>query len=277
MEGLYLYCIRERIEGGPIISMRGVDGRGEAYALPFNDLEAVVSKVSFEEFGSEEIQRKAREDLEWIKEKAIGHARIVEGAMRANGRLLNLMPMRFGAIFKSEEKLRERLGESYSEIKGILKGIRGGQEWGVKAYLIDRKKIERMIEERSETIRGKEREMASLPEGMAFFMEEELREVISREVEEELNGMKEGLFERLKRQAVASIKCKFLGKELTGREEPMILNAAFLIPEENMENFKKEIARLNQQIGQDGFLLECSGPWPPYNFTSMDTFRSRTT
>jgi len=276
MEGLYLYCIRERNEDTPTISIKGIDRNGEAYTLIFNDLEAVVSKISFEEFASEEIQRKAQEDLGWIKEKALIHERVVEKAMWENSDLLNLIPMRFGTIFKNEEKLRETLSKSYPEIKDILERIRGSQEWSVKVYLRDRKKFEQMIKERNDTIKEKEKEIASFQEGMAFFMEEELKEVISKEVEQELNKMKEGLFERLKKQAVASIKNKILGKELTSRQEPMVLNAAYLIPEKNIEDFKREITGLNQQIQQNGFLLEYSGPWPAYHFTSLDNFSSHT-
>ena len=47
MEGLYLYCIREKTENTPAISTKGIDGKGEIYALPFRKLEAIVSKVLF--------------------------------------------------------------------------------------------------------------------------------------------------------------------------------------------------------------------------------------
>jgi hypothetical protein len=59
-----------------------------------------------------------------------------------------------------------------------------------------------------------------------------------------------------------------LGKELTGRREPLVLNSAYLIPEEKIENFKEEAEGLNQKIQAKGFYLECSGPWPAFNFTS---------
>jgi len=60
MEGLYLYCIREKIEDAPVISERGIDRNGEVFTLAYRELEAVVSKVSLEEFKSEEIQKKPK-------------------------------------------------------------------------------------------------------------------------------------------------------------------------------------------------------------------------
>ena len=192
---------------------------------------------------------------------------VVEEAMRKNGHILNLIPMRFGTIFKYKGRLEETLDKDYSKIKEILEEIRGRQEWSVKVYLGEREKYERMIKEKNETIREKEKEIASLPEGMAFFVEEEFKEVISKEVEKELNKMMEDLFESLKKQAVVSVKSKILGKELIGRQEPMVLNAAYLVLEEKMEDFKKEAEDLNHKMQEKGFFIEYSGPWPAYSFT----------
>ena len=190
--------------------------------------------------------------------------------MRKNGKILNLIPMRFGTIFQDKVRLEETLKKDYSKVKEVLERIRGKQEWSVKLYLGDREKFKQMIKKNNETIVEKEREIASLPEGMAFFVEEELKEVISKEVEKELNKMMEGAFESLKKQAVTAVKSKILGKELIGRQEPMVLNAAYLVLEEKMEDFKKEAEDLNHKMQAKGFFIEYSGPWPAYNFTSLE-------
>ena len=268
MEGLYLYCIREKTEDAPVISERGIDGKGEVFTLAYRELEAVVSKVFLEEFTSEEIQKKAQEDMSWIKEKAIIHEKIIEEAMKVDDKVLSLIPMRFGIIFKDRERLEKTLNEDHQSIKGVLERIKDKQEWSVKVYLKDRKKIEQAIKEKNEVIKEKEKEMASLSEGMAFFMEEVLKDIISEEMDKELNNIAEDLFESLSKQAVASVKNKILDKELTGRREPMILNLAYLIPGEKIENFKKEAESLNQEIQAKGLYLEYNGPWPVYNFTS---------
>ena len=268
MEGLYLYCIREKTEDAPVFSERGIDGKGEVFTLDCRELEAVVSKVFLEEFTSEEIQKKAQEDMSWIKEKAIIHEKIIEEAMKVDDKVLSLIPMRFGIIFKDRERLEKTLNEDHQSIKGVLERIKDKQEWSVKVYLKDRKKIEQVIKEKNEVIKEKEKEMASLSEGMAFFMEEELKDIMSEEMDKELNNIAEDLFESLSKQAVASVKNKILDKELTGRREPMILNLACLIPGEKIENFKKEAESLNQEIQTKGLYLEYNGPWPVYNFTS---------
>jgi len=267
MEELYLYCIRERTEGAPAISTKGIDGKGEVFVFPYRELEAIVSNPS-EEFASEEIQQKAQEDMNWIKEKAIAHEEVIETAMKEDGNVLSLIPMRFGTIFRDRASLEAALSKDYSTIKELLERVQGKQEWSVKVYLRDKKVFEQRIKETNQKIKEKEKEIASLPEGMAFFMEEELKEAISKEANRELNNIVDDLFEDTKRHAVESIKCKILEKALTGRQEPMVLNAAYLIPEGEIEDFKKEVQDLNQAMQAKGFYLEYSGPWPAYNFTS---------
>jgi len=266
MEGLYLYCIREKTDTH-CFSTKGIDGREEVFVIPLQELEAVVSNVPIEEFASEEIQKKAKEDLSWIKERAFAHEKVIEEAMGKDDKVLSLIPMGFGTIFKGKARLEEALNKDYLRIREVLDRIRGNWEWSVKVYLTDREKFVQVID-KSEAIEKKKEEIASLPEGMAFFMEEELKEVISREMKKELDSTAEVFFECLKRQAVDATKCKILEKELTGRREPMVLNAAYLISEEKIEDFKKAAETLNQQTQANGFCLEYSGPWPAYNFTS---------
>jgi len=271
MQGLYLYCVRKRTDS-PSFSIKGIDEGEEVFVFPFRELEAVVSKVSLEEFASEEIQKKAQEDLNWIKEKAVIHEKVIEEAMRKGDEFISLIPTKFGTVFKEEKNLEETLNKHYEQFKATLEKLKGKLEWSLKVYITDKKRFEQAIKEKNELIKEKEKEIASLPEGMAFFMEEELKEIISKEVDEELNNILEALFESLGKQASASSKNRILEKELTGRREPMVLNAAYLISEEKIEDFKKAAEALNRQIQANGFCLEYSGPWPAYNFTQIESF-----
>jgi len=270
--GLYLYCVRENAQGPLLTSTRGIDGKGEVFALPFRELEAVVSEVSLEEFACEEIQKKAQEDLSWIGEKALNHIRVIQEAMGEDHIGLSLIPMKFGTIFKDRARLEEILEKDYFKIREILERIRGKQEWSVKVYLRDRKAFEEKTKEKNEAIKEKEKEISSLPEGIAYFMEETLKEIISKEVDKELNFIVAHIYEKFKKHAVDSVRCKILGRELMGRIEPMVLNAAYLLREGKIEDFKKEIEELNEMIPGQGLYIEYSGPWPAYNFTGYENY-----
>lgn len=268
-KGLYLYCVKDKMRNEPVFSIKGVDGIGEVFTLSFRELEAVVSEVSVEEYGSEEIQKKAQEDVKWIKEKAVIHERVIEEAMKKSNKNQGLIPMNFGTIFKEEASLKRNLDKNYEKIKQILDNIRGKQEYSLKVYHSDKKKLEQKVKEESKVIKEKEREIASLSEGMAFFMEEELKEIVNREMNNELNNIMDFLFETLKKHSVDSVRNKVRDKEFTGKNMPMVLNAAYLITEEKIEEFKKEAESLKQEIQYKGFSLEYSGPWPVYNFSKF--------
>jgi hypothetical protein len=270
LEGFYLYGVRKSRGASSVFLTKGIDEKGEVFTRTYQGLEAVVSRVSLEEFDSETIHIKAQNDLQWIKEKAVLHETVIEEAMRNGGEILSLIPMKFGTIFKEEKALQETLNKHHEQFKDTLEKLEGKQEWGVKAYLTDQNKFEQAVKEKNVTIQEKEREIAGLPEGMAFFMEEELKEVVSREVNKELNHVVEGLYESLSRQAEASVHNNILGRELTGKRDPMILNAACLVAEEKIEEFKEAAQRLNQEIQEKGIYLEFSGPWPAYHFPTLE-------
>jgi len=270
LEGFYLYCVRKSRGSSSVFLTKGIDEKGEVFTRSYQGLEAVVSLVPLDEFDSEIIHIKARNDLQWIKEKAVLHETVIEEAMRNGGEILSLIPMKFGTIFKEEKALQETLSKHHEQFRETLDKLEGKQEWGVKAYLTDQNKFEQGVKEKNATIREKEREIAGMPEGMAFFMEEELTEVISSEVNKELNHAVEDLYESLSRQAEALVKNHILGRELTGKRAPMVLNAACLVALEKIEDFKGEAQRLNQKIQEKGLDLEFSGPWPAYHFATLE-------
>jgi len=266
MNGLYLYCIREKTNSR--FSTEGIDG-GKISVISCQDLEAIVSQVSLEKFDSEEVQRKAQEDLGWIKDKVQIHERVIEEAMRLqplrNKDLVAVIPMKFGIIFKTKEKLEETLKKRYFRFKKDLKNLTGKQEWTVKIYL-NRRVFEKEVKKVSPVVQEKEKEIASLPEGTAYFMQKQIDEAVSKEGDRALQGYIDSFFERIKKYAETGTKGKLLEKELTGKSLPMVLNAIFLVSEKKLEDFVKEINKLKEEYKSKGFNFEYSGPWPPYNF-----------
>ncbi|NQU99329.1 MAG: GvpL/GvpF family gas vesicle protein [Parcubacteria group bacterium] len=263
-KGLYLYCIRAKASFG--FSAEGIGG-GKIFIIPYQDLEAVISEVCLEEFGSGEIQKKAQEDLGWIKRKAQIHEKIIEEAMgiRKENNSQVVIPMKFGSIFKTKKKLEEILDKHHSKFKRILKNLAGKQEWAVKVYL-SRKAFEKEIKKVSPVVQEKEKEIAKFPEGMAYFMQKQIDESVAKEADKAIEKYIGSFFENLKEYAITGIKGNILEKELTGKSLPMVLNAIFLILEERLEDFIKQVDKLNQEYKTKGFYFEYSGPWPPYNF-----------
>lgn len=240
----------------------GISG-GRAFGVPYKDIQAVASEVSLKEFGSNKIQRRAINDLEWIKDKALAHEKIIETAMSNCDNLI--IPMKFGTVFKNREGLLDSLKKNYLKFKHLLKDLQGKEERSVKVYL-NPQFLENEIKKKSPAIRKKLEEMKSLPVGRQYFLEAEINEMIQKEARQSINSYTPIFIERLKQPAEKLKENKILGKELTQRSDPMVFNGAFLVKKEKVDKFQGAIQKLQAEYGKLGFIFESSGPWPSYNF-----------
>jgi hypothetical protein len=263
MTGFYLYCVRPKADN--TFSMEGIDG-GKVFGIPYQDLEAVVSEVSLDEFGSEEVQRKAQEDVNWIKEKAEIHEKVIEQAMRGNKEeVISLIPMKFGTIFKDKEKLVESLKEHSQQFRESLEKLEGKQEWGIKVYLKEGI-FNKYLEEKSEIYQEEKKKLTGMSGGAAFFAQKKIGDVLSKSKEAELKKITQEIFESLKNLAELANEAKNLEKEFTGRPEPMVFNAYYLVKTEKVSEFEKGISELKEKYQPLGFEMTYVGPWPPYHF-----------
>ena len=57
-----------------------------------------------------------------------------------------------------------------------------------------------------------------------------------------------------------------LPKEVTEKNEDMVLNAAFLLSNKRISDFENVLAYLKTKYAGKGLIFDCTGPWPPYNF-----------
>ncbi|MEK7121501.1 MAG: GvpL/GvpF family gas vesicle protein [Patescibacteria group bacterium] len=272
MKGLYLYgiCPVFKKKKSSDINMDDGIGGGSVFYVPYKDIKAIVSEVSLKEFGSEEIQKRATDDLEWIKDKALMHEKILETAISNSGG--QIIPMKFGTIFKDRRGLTDSLKKNYLRFKNLLKNLRGKEERSVKIYL-NSKLLENEIKKNSPAIRNKLEEIESLPAGHAYrqagrqyFLEEEINEMAKREAKKSVNNYTLLFLEKFKELAEDLKENKILGKELTQRNDPMVFNGAFLVKKGGVDRFQEEIQKLRAEYEKIGFTFESSGPWPPYNF-----------
>jgi hypothetical protein len=60
-----------------------------------------------------------------------------------------------------------------------------------------------------------------------------------------------------------------LGKELTGRSEPMVFNVAYLVQQSVLPAFQNAVSEQIEALSPKGLSLECTGPLPPFSFTTL--------
>lgn len=272
-KGLYLYCVRKK-NPAAVKAVKTID-KGEVYTVSYKELEAVVSPVDLKEFSSEEIQKKAQGDVNWIKGKAQIHEHVIEQAMGVvpiptssevgKGKIIPVIPMKFGIIFKTKQSLEKMLKKNYAKFKASLENLVGKQEWGMKVYL-NEDVFEKTIHDRQpKPIQDRKK----LPRGMDFFAKKKMEEAIAKEKDRKLKRVIQEIFGNLQKLAVEASQGKNLDKAITGRKELMVLNANLLLKEEKVGKFQKEVNGLKTRYQNQGLIIQESGPWPPYNFVEI--------
>ena len=263
--GLYLYCIR--IKSNETIEVcKTISGEKKIQILTFQDLEAVTSEVSLNEFSSAEIQKKAEEDLEWIKGKAQIHEEVIEQAMRtSDSGFIPVIPMQFGVIFKSCEKLEEALSQNLDSFRNSLEFLSGKQEWCVKAF-IDQKIFGEFLEKRNEELLGKKKGIDSLPKGLAFFEKKKITSAIDEIKEKELDKIINEIYNSFSQSGVSCHQSKILDKDFTLMNEDLILNGFCLIDEMKLPVFKGRVEEFKDKFKSYGIKFQMTGPWPCYHF-----------
>ncbi|MBU3965609.1 GvpL/GvpF family gas vesicle protein [Patescibacteria group bacterium] len=269
VKGFYLYgiCPVLKLERSRDMEadIKGIDDVGKVFFAPYNDIAAVVSEVSLKEFDSEEIEKKAKEDLQWIKDKASRHDEVIKAAIKIDGDSLAIIPMKFGTIFKTKKNLADSLEKNYLRFKELFETLKGREEWSMKIYLKLRL-LENGIKKTSVVIKEKSKELCSMPAGRTYFLEKEIDEMAAAEAKKSVSGYISVFLEKIKLLAEEAKENKILEKEITQKSEPMIFNGAFLVKKEKVDEFQKEIQKLRAEYEKIGFVFELSGPWPPYNF-----------
>jgi hypothetical protein len=151
--GYYVYGIvggdgSQPAEGLP---EEGIDLAYPVYALPYQAIQAIVSKVSLQEFGQEELEANLN-NMNWVEAKVLAHQGVLELVLASHA----LVPMRFCTIYQSEGRVQEMLAQHYDDFVEALAHLKGKQEWGVKVYC-DAKTLAKRVGETSDRVKELER------------------------------------------------------------------------------------------------------------------------
>lgn len=256
---VYLYCVIDKSS-----LLEGPESLGEdLYSIYHEGLYAVVSRVKESEF-SEDNFKKNLESLNWVKEKATLHEKVIEKIMKT----ATVIPFKFGTIFKSEDNLKAMLVEHRDELKENLKSLEGKEEWGVKLYC-DLDRLREVLLKEDNDLAGIDKDITSSPPGRAFFLKKKKEELLDKSLNKKLNEYGRDSFEGLKAGSLEARLNRLLPREVTDRKDEMILNSAFLIRKDNVGNFISIVNALKSLYGNKGLFLDCTGPWPPYNFCKI--------
>lgn len=257
--GLWAYCVT-RADSPLPSDVAGVAGEGALRRVESHGLAAVVSPVPLEEFGAAPL-RENLNDLDWLERVARAHEAVLDRLLDTT----TIVPLRLCTIYEREASVREMLERERDSLTRALEALAGRQEWGVKLIVHD----ERLADEarsRSSEAAALEIEIDARTGGGAYM----LRRRLERHLREAADGLSAELAEqvhaRLQDWTGAAVVLAPQNPELSGHSGRMLLNAAYLVEAERVEELRGLVAELEERHSDLGASIELTGPWPPYNF-----------
>ena len=242
-------------DGGSGTALPGLAGVAGAPVRPVDagGLTALVSNVTLGEFGEEALRRNL-EDLAWLEAVARAHHGVIDAAAR----LGTLLPMRLATVYSSEEAMVASLTAHAAEFRAGLDRLRSRTEWGVKAYVVPAAPPARRPE-------------AGDDSGLAYLRRRRDALSASRDSAHAAAESARAVHAELERHAVDSRLHPPQSAQLSGRAEPMVLNAAYLLDDDRAAGFASAVRALGDRHPR--LRLELTGPWPPYSFAAEELER----
>ncbi len=255
---IYVYCISSSLPESNI----NFDAEGLKF-LMLSGFCVTVKYVSDNEF-SEENLKKNLSDIKWLTSNASDHLNKISLIMKYG----SVIPFKFGTIFNTEDSLRTFIANYSESLTENLNHINGKEEWGVKIYC-DRKALSQQIDELSEEAASLEKQIMDSSPGKAFILKRKKTELVENEMDRLCNVYGQNYYDDLKKLSESTNFNNLLPKDYTERQDDMILNAAFLVDKTNVAEFTNTINLFGEKDRNSGFLIEATGPWPPFSFISI--------
>jgi gas vesicle protein GvpL/GvpF len=264
--GWYLYGVvaaeraPSRFDSWPV-----VDPRHEVVVLAEGPLAGVTSRVSLQEFDQAALPDRLG-DAAWLEQKIRAHEQVLEGVLT----IAPVVPCRFCTVYRSEEDLRHFLSERGDALTQALATVAGRVELGVKAF-VDRERFATGGALRNESIRELAERVSHGQGGRAYLEARRLEQLVNDELATFKGEVGADLHSRLRAAAEDGLQLNLQRPELSGREEEMLFNGAYLV--EDKARFEQALTALADEYRESGVEFELTGPWPPYNFVPLELGR----
>jgi hypothetical protein len=256
-KALYLYCFA-RTGKVKTDNLMGIDDRHPVFTRNYDDITAVLSQVMLEEFVGQAAEARMH-DIAWITPRACRHQEVIEQI----GSQTDLFPARFGTIFSTDDVLAHLIRQHHEQIRTFLDSVQGHAEWSLKGYLNRNKAVAELS---TAALSAEAQRLERISAGARYFEEKKIKAAAAKQLNHRLKTVLNALMQNLDEVATRHCCRTLLSRKATGSETDMVLNGAFLVANDCLEDFRNRADQFNQAHAQAGLVFELSGPWPPYSF-----------
>ncbi|GAA4919295.1 gas vesicle protein GvpL/GvpF [Actinomycetospora succinea] len=241
----YVYALAHGVDPGEVEGLTGVGG-GAVRLLSTDGVAAIVSDVDRAEFQERALEERL-EDLEWLTATARAHHHVVDTL----GHDHLVAPLALATVYFDDERVRAVLAENRDAFSAVLDQLAGRAEWGLKIYA-------------RKGGGGGDAGEAAKPRSGAEYLR--ARRKALRESETSLDDAREAAMEvdaAVTELAAATRSHRLQDAQLSGQSDPMVLNHAYLLPVERVDELRALVASF---ADHPKVRVEVTGPWVPYSF-----------
>ncbi|UZJ39203.1 GvpL/GvpF family gas vesicle protein [Prosthecochloris sp. SCSIO W1102] len=255
-ECIYVYCVTQE----PCHLIEQCKLNVDLYSLEHHGLRAVARTVSTDDFAETKFQENVKNTV-WLKTWALEHHEVLASFVG----VVTFLPFKFATVFHSEKNVLAMLDKHEMAMKERLRKLTGMLEYGVKAR-VDDDAVKGHVATISPEVRAFDQELAESSPGKAFFLKKKKEIILEHEVQ--------SFFERHMRESMLYLASHAQENtlpacEMADSDGNNGLKAEFLVKQAEKEVFLHEFEARKRALGVCGIHLECTGPWPPYNFADF--------
>ncbi|MBC9728688.1 GvpL/GvpF family gas vesicle protein [Streptomyces sp. TRM68367] len=246
MTGLrYVYAVCHPFGAALQSQLTGVAG-APPKLLNHHGLVAVVSHVPEADFAEEPL-RAHLEDLDWLTATARAHQGVIDSLTVVTTPL----PLRLGTVFRDDSGVRTMMEAREEDFRRALDRLEGRVEWGVKVF------VEPEPADHAEPAR-------KAASGRDYLRQRSGQTRTRERREQRAEAFADRLHETLAAYAEDSRLHAPQNPALSGATGRNVLNAAYLVPRSDSEEFVELVDRTKGDT--PGTRVELTGPWAAYSF-----------
>jgi hypothetical protein len=259
----YVYLIGRAAEVARLISQKSAPVPMETDAslesVTEGALAAVFSTVPIDKYGEGQFEEKLK-DPQWVAEKVMRHQAVAAYFSEDHP----IIPLRFGVMYSQLKHLSTMLAERQKTFTAALDRVEGSQEWALNIY-VDKAALAGKLRALSPKLAELDARAKSASPGQAYLLEKQVERLHASEMKAYLKRAADQIATELEPQALESKRMSVSDLE-SKQERPVAGKVIYLVKKSKLRSFKAAAQKLAQKHAESGFLMELTGPWPPYNF-----------
>ena len=225
--------------------------------LEVESIAAVYFIVNAESYRGEQGE-KNMEDLEWLLPRINSHQQITSAIHEDS----SVLPVRFGTLYSSIEKMSNFVVHNRTTIESALKRLKGKEEWDLKVVCNYSETTEKIF---ANIMDSQQESLQRLSQGKRYIEEKKIKDQAKEETDATILRSLQAIAESLGTlpEESAQLACDDEPGE-SGRT--VVGHNALLMDVSNRSTLHKQNESINQNCQDSGMAVELRGPWPPYSF-----------